>query len=259
MRQRRSEARGDGEPTPLASGVAGLGKTAVSESKPIACAVVESSQVSWDDLVEEGAAARRQRHGAQWRLGDLAGQVATTYGGHKLERYAEEIGVEFNTLMNYRSVAARFESSRRRDILSFTHHACVAAARLPPDVVDSMLLQAEQENWPVRRLEMEREAAVIRAETSRLQAIARERWASPRRREWSHDLDEVARFVSALGVLAELRLNPSLSPHELAALIPPEKCPLIAQHLTDARRVLRDFTAAWRPYSQGDRGQEAST
>ena len=44
----------------------------------------------------------------QWTLGDLALEVETIHGEHTLERYAEEIGVEYSALREYRLVSRTF-------------------------------------------------------------------------------------------------------------------------------------------------------
>lgn len=53
--------------------------------------------------------------------------------------------LDYQTLRNYAWVARRFEMSRRRDTLSFQHHAEVAA--LPEAHQDLWLLRAERAHW----------------------------------------------------------------------------------------------------------------
>ena len=79
-----------------------------------------------------------------WWLGDwlLFGQMK--YG----RRYKEGIaltGLDYQTLRNYAVVARRFELSRRRDNLSFQHHAEVCA--LADDIQDSWLDLAAASQW----------------------------------------------------------------------------------------------------------------
>ena len=61
-----------------------------------------------------------------WWIGDwlLFGQQAY---GQRYKAAAEETGFDYQTLRNYAWVASRFELSRRRDSLSFQHHAEVCA------------------------------------------------------------------------------------------------------------------------------------
>jgi hypothetical protein len=70
-----------------------------------------------------------------WWLGDWLAFGRMKYG----RRYKEAIavtGLDYQTLRNYAMVARRFEPSRRRDNLTFQHHAAVCAL---PD--------AEQDRW----------------------------------------------------------------------------------------------------------------
>jgi len=79
-----------------------------------------------------------------WWLADWAGFGEQRYG----ERYRDAVaitGVGYQTLRNYAWVARRFEVSRRRDSLSFAHHAEVAA--LPPKEQDAWLDRAEAGQW----------------------------------------------------------------------------------------------------------------
>jgi hypothetical protein len=49
----------------------------------------DPDRIHWPNLVAEGIEVRRTRDGAQWRLGDLAREVETTYGGGELRTFAE--------------------------------------------------------------------------------------------------------------------------------------------------------------------------
>jgi len=66
---------------------------------------------------------------------------------------ADAIGVPYQTCRNAGSIAARFELSRRRDSLSFAHHAEVAA--LPEPEQEHLLDRAEAEGWRRERLRAE--------------------------------------------------------------------------------------------------------
>jgi hypothetical protein len=62
--------------------------------------------------------------------------VVTVYGQGDLQRYAEAVGVEYETLKQYRSVASAFrESGRRLPNLSWSHHQAVAALDDPAPVL----------------------------------------------------------------------------------------------------------------------------
>lgn len=81
--------------------------------------------------------------GDWWRSGHRYGERA--------KAAAEGIfGREFQTLRNIGSVCGSFEKSRRRDALSFSHHAEVAG--MSPDDADTLLDMAEAEGWSKRVL-----------------------------------------------------------------------------------------------------------
>jgi hypothetical protein len=78
-----------------------------------------------------------------WRIGDW-----WAFGEH---RYGDRVAVVcvngwdgpgFGACRNYATVARAFETSRRRDVLSFCHHQEVAS--LPPDDADRLLDWAEE-------------------------------------------------------------------------------------------------------------------
>jgi hypothetical protein len=81
---------------------------------------------------------------SSWWLGDWAVYGESSYG----EKYKQAIavtGLDYQTLRNYAWVAGRFDLSRRRDNLSFAHHAEVAA--LPEQAQDEWLDLAERSSW----------------------------------------------------------------------------------------------------------------
>ncbi|WP_369226875.1 LmbU family transcriptional regulator [Streptomyces sp. R39] len=100
------------------------------------------SQRSWERI---GAGLRELTNSSVWWLADWLIFGETTYG---LRRYREAIdrtGLDHQTLRNYAWVARRFEHRRRRDGLSFAHHAEVT--RLSPPEQDYWLRMAEQRKW----------------------------------------------------------------------------------------------------------------
>jgi len=81
---------------------------------------------------------------SSWWLGDWAFYGEGSYG----EKYKQAIavtGLDYQTLRNYAWVAGRFDLSRRRDKLSFGHHAELAA--LAEHQQDEWLDQAERSRW----------------------------------------------------------------------------------------------------------------
>jgi hypothetical protein len=86
---------------------------------------------------------------AAWCLGDWLVFGQRAYAG-RYRQAIEQTSLDYQTLRNYAWVASRFALSRRRDTLSFGHHAEVAA--LPEPEQDYWLRQAEQHHWTVKRL-----------------------------------------------------------------------------------------------------------
>jgi len=117
-----------------------------------------------------------------WWLADWAAYGESSYG-EKYRQAVEATGIGYQTLRNYAWVAGRFDVSRRRDKLSFAHHAEVAA--LSPVEQDAWLDRAESGEWSRNelrdRLRAERERAAqgivehLRLEVPSDQA---ERWRS---------------------------------------------------------------------------------
>jgi hypothetical protein len=84
-----------------------------------------------------------------WWLGDWLAFGQMKYG----RRYKEGIeltGLEYQTLRNYAVIARRFDLSRRRDSLSFQHHAEVCA--LTDDDQDFWLDLAAERRWSKNEL-----------------------------------------------------------------------------------------------------------
>lgn len=97
--------------------------------------------------VARGLAAIASGH--QWWIGD-----ALVYGeehfGDEAFQHSDEFGLEPHTLTNYRWVASAVEASRRREELSFSHHAEVA--RLKPREQTKALGWAVKNRAGVREL-----------------------------------------------------------------------------------------------------------
>ena len=81
----------------------------------------------------------------------------SAFGG-RYRKAVERTGLDYQTLRNYAWVAGRFELSRRRDGLSFGHHAEVAALAGPEQ--EFWLRKAEEFGWPVLRLRREVRASL---------------------------------------------------------------------------------------------------
>jgi hypothetical protein len=100
---------------------------------------------TWSALGEKLAG---RKNSLCWWLGDWL-----VFGERNYLRYRDAIdatGLDYQTLRNYAAVARRFPLSRRRDTLSFQHHAAVAA--LGPAVQDHWLDLAAANHWSLHAL-----------------------------------------------------------------------------------------------------------
>jgi hypothetical protein len=88
----------------------------------------------------------------QWWLGDWL-RYGTAKWGEKYVEASRITGYDVRSLTNMASLAACFEISRRRDNLSWSHHAVVAA--LDPDEQDRWLDMAAAERLSVADLRIE--------------------------------------------------------------------------------------------------------
>ena len=145
-----------------------------------------------------------------WWLGDWLVYGQRTYG-KRYEDALKAAPLSYQTLRNYAWVARRFPVSRRRDKLSFQHHAEVAA--LPEARGDLWLQRAERMRWS--RNELRRRVALsaqspaarkARAVTVRLELTA------DRRNHWRQaaeatDQSLVEWLVAVADAAAESRLS----------------------------------------------------
>jgi hypothetical protein len=99
-----------------------------------------------------------------WWLGDwlLFGQLKY---GRRYREATSATGLEYQTLRNYAVVARRFRLSRRRDNLTFQHHAEVCA--LSDDDQDFWLDLAMEYGWSKAELRRRVRASRARSRSSR--------------------------------------------------------------------------------------------
>lgn len=119
---------------------------------------------TWEQV---GQKLARIANCSAWCLGDWL-----VYGSYKYsERYRQVLAaveLDYQTLRNYAWVARRFELARRRERLSFQHHAEVASA--PAEEQDRWLNLAESGRWS--RNELRRQVRAGRAESAGLPGAA---------------------------------------------------------------------------------------
>lgn len=127
-------------PTVLASG----SRVLALPGQVSAVALVLPADLSLDLWADIGAQLGHVTRAVRWWLGDW-----WHYGDHHYgERAAQALDGEtfaYQTFANAAWVCGKIEPSRRRETLSFAHHAEVAA--LEPDEQDELLADAEAENW----------------------------------------------------------------------------------------------------------------
>lgn len=109
-------------------------------------------EVPRDQTFDEWLAMGRQLAAGSkvvnWWIGDWWAAGSHRYGERARAAADGIFGKEFQTIANAASVCRSFEGSRRREVLSFGHHAEVAA--LAPEKADEILSEAEREKWSVR-------------------------------------------------------------------------------------------------------------
>ncbi|MFJ8166154.1 LmbU family transcriptional regulator [Streptomyces sp. NPDC096136] len=98
-------------------------------------------QRTWEEI---GTQLRDLTSSSAWWLGDWLLFGENAYSGRYREA-VERTGLDYQTLRNYAWVARRFEHGRRRDALSFAHHAEVARLARPEQ--DYWLRRAEEQRW----------------------------------------------------------------------------------------------------------------
>lgn len=120
------------------------------------------ADLSFDEWTSCGQALSSIEGSVQWWLGDWWAFGEHAYGERVrvLESGGPLEDMNFQTLRNYGWVSRAFETSRRRDVLSFKHHAEVAA--LPLDEQDRWLDRAEREELSTMKLRSAiRQAAAV--------------------------------------------------------------------------------------------------
>jgi hypothetical protein len=113
--------------------------------------------LTFDKWVHIGTQLAQLADSTAWCLGDWLVYGEAAYSG----RYRDAVEVtslNYQTLRNYAWVARAFELSRRRDTLSFGHHAELAG--LPEPEQDYWLRKAEELDWSCKQLRREVRASL---------------------------------------------------------------------------------------------------
>jgi hypothetical protein len=163
----------------LAPGTIALGRSARATTR----ALELPQGLDFDDWVSAGRGISRMATASAWWMGDWIVYGERAYG-KRYRTALESAPYDYKTLRNYAWVARRFEVSRRRDSLSFQHHAEVAPLSEPAQ--ELWLQRAETYGWS--RNELRRQlmtARLPKRQVQRDQAIAlRMEVADQRMQRW---------------------------------------------------------------------------
>ncbi|GEM_PF-4493274 len=142
-----------GEPTDQAAASVGL---EVSDDGSVRIGNLELSRLgiidhgaSQEEWLSLGAALRTIRSSLDWLIADYM-EVVERVHGQTCEMVADMIGIQVKTLHNWMYVARKVHISRRREVLTFSHHSLVASSE--PDWQNYWLEQAARHQWSKRNM-----------------------------------------------------------------------------------------------------------
>jgi hypothetical protein len=190
-----------------------------SASLPDAIGLTDDAFPDRDSWNQFGRALGRASSSQLWLLGDWMLLGAARWSA-TLDDAARVTKLCPSRLLNARSVASKFDRSRRRESLTFDHHLEVAS--LDPDRADRLLDRAEAEELSVRALRElagpQRPIPALDQRTEILAGLLRDA-VSERKRLASipgADLVRIAheKYVSALEALAGQSLAPAPAPDD---------------------------------------------
>jgi hypothetical protein len=110
---------------------------------------IAGAELAYDEWLHQGARLGLAGRSAGWWIGDWVRYGTARYGS-KYAAAARVTGYDRQTMMNMVYVATRFEFSRRRENLSWSHHAELAAMDI--DEQERWLNRAITERLSVRDL-----------------------------------------------------------------------------------------------------------
>jgi hypothetical protein len=183
--------------------------------------------MTFDDWLGVGSQIARISNASAWWLGDWLLYGERAYG----ERYktaldATQLG--YQTLRNYAWVARRFEKARRREHLSFLHHAEVAS--LPEADQDLWLERTERLRWSGkelrRRLRAEARPALRSSEApDALEVTLRVPVTTDRERRWREAAAAAEKeLVDWIATAADRAADDALLPGDSGGAAGPRQC-----------------------------------
>lgn len=119
--------------------------------------------ITFEEWQAVGESLQGVNRSLQWWLGDWV-RFGERKWGEKYTQAIEVSGKDYDTIAGAKRIADRFDFTRRRVNLSWSHHAEVAA--LPVDAADRFLDLAEEEGWS--RNELRRHVNKAKASASML-------------------------------------------------------------------------------------------
>jgi hypothetical protein len=78
---------------------------------------------AYNHAVTSGKKLALSQGKSSWALGDLASTIPAIYGAGTVQRFADEIGMPYKTILAYRQTAEAFAASDRSELNGFTIHA----------------------------------------------------------------------------------------------------------------------------------------
>ncbi|APU21378.1 LmbU family transcriptional regulator [Actinoalloteichus sp. GBA129-24] len=115
------------------------------------------ARIAFDKWVGIGSYLSNAISASTWCLGDWLVYGEESFSGRYRDA-TEFTSLDYQTLRNHAWVARRFPISRRRETLSFTHHAEVASLSEPEQ--DFWLRKADECGWSAKRLRREVRASL---------------------------------------------------------------------------------------------------
>lgn len=82
--------------------------------------------IEYATAVERGTKIMARHGKDSWALGDIAANVETKYGKDTHQNLARDIGINYKTLINYRTVARAYAPAERSKVNSFRVHEIFA-------------------------------------------------------------------------------------------------------------------------------------
>ncbi len=202
------------------------------------------AELTFEQWEAEGRRLSFTSHALQWYIGDWW-NAGYTFGEEKRAETAKRLfGLEYGTVRNYGSVAGRIPVSRRRDALTFSHHAELATLD-DEGAVDALAHKVEEQGLSLR--DLRREIAILKGDNvvvlprKEVQPMLPLPLPDPEPVPKNELAEAYARYVEAMEALEEYR---QLTPREADYLA---FClDRLGEAHANARQVPEDFEVRFR-------------